>query len=327
MNTSWRRPGAYRGAAELLLTGVLGGIAVAVFISLATGLMSAYHGWDFRHYMDATRRWVETGTPYLANEVAGPFQFSELSFIHPPIALLLFVPFLVLPAALFWVIPLAGTAAIIAAWRPARWTWPIMVGLLIWPRFGGAVIVGNTDLWIALFLAAGLRYGWPALLLVIKPSIAPFALLELAALLRVDAVPRRRWTTIAIAAALLILLAVPFGRLWLEWLAVVRHSPADPLYSIGAVPWLLVPMTAWMGRRRGRRRSDVRPSSSSRHEDRNPARERERDRDKRRAQDEARLGVGRDAERGNEGDVPADLEHRRKQEDQAEDVERRRSDD
>jgi hypothetical protein len=311
----------YVRAAQNLLTLIFGGLAVFQVAAAWTGSMRAYAGWDFNHYVDGARRWLETGSPYLQHEVGGPFAFSDLTFIHPPIALYLFVPFVVLPAFLFWLVPVAASAAVIVSWRPARWTWPVMALLLNWPRFVGAVVVGNSDLWIVLFIAAGLRFGWPVLFLVIKPSIAPFVLVDIAALIRVDAIPVRRWTQIAGAAAVLALAAVPFGSLWLDWLSVIRNSPADPLYSIGAIPWLIVPAVAWLGRRRGRRRSDVHRNVTPRREDRRSSRERERDRDKRRADDEANVRVRGDQESGREGEVPADLEHRGEQEDEPEDVE------
>lgn len=311
----------YIRAGEVVLTGLFGGLAVASLISTTRGAFGAYIGLDFGHYVDAARRWIETGSPFLPSEVAGRFLFSDQTFLHPPISLVLFAPFLVLPGFLFWLIPLLGTAAIIASWHPARWTWPIMALQLNWPRFTGAVVVGNTDLWVVFFIAAGLRFGWPVLLLAIKPSIAPFAIVEVAALIRADAVPVRRWQEIAFAAAILVIVAAPFGGLWLEWLAVVRNSPADPLYSIATIPWLSIPVVAWIGRRRYRRRSDVDPGRTSRPEDRRPTRHRESDHDQRRAEDQSDIRVGRDQERGGERNVAADLQHRGNQKDQPEDVE------
>jgi hypothetical protein len=275
----------YVRAAQIVLTGLFGVLAIVNLVAASNGWLAAFRGWDFFHYVEAARRWLESGTPYLAHEVARPFQFSNETFLHPPISLLLFAPFTVLPALLYWVIPLTGTAALIAAWRPARWTWPLMALLLNWPRFDGAVIVGNTDLWVVFFIAAGLRFGWPILLLAIKPSVAPFAIVELAALIRADSIPVRRTVEIAVTAAFLLLLAAPFGGLWLEWFAVVRHSPADPMYSIGAIPWLIVPAIAWFGRRRGRRRADVDRGATSRVEDRRVQRQRPEDRGRRRVGD------------------------------------------
>lgn len=240
----------YVRATQVLLTVLFGGLAVVNVIGVANGWLRDYPGLDFNHYVDGARRWVETGTPYLANEVAGPFAFSNESFLHPPIALILFAPFLVLPAFLYWAIPLIGTAAIIASWRPARWTWPVIALLLNWPRFGGALAVGNSDLWVAFFIALGLRLAWPVVLLAIKPSVAPIGLVALAALAGTGAMSRRRWLEVGVAAVVLVAAAVPFGALWLDWLAVVRHSPADLLYSLGGLPWLVVPGIAWLGRAR-----------------------------------------------------------------------------
>ena len=277
----------YVRAAQNLLTALFGALVLIQIYQMWTVGRPAFVAWDYGHYIDGARRWVETGSPYLPSELAGRFQFSDLTFLHPPVALDVFAPFLFLPAALYWLIPIGGTAAVIAAWRPARWTWPVMALLLNWPRFIGAVVVGNSDLWVAFFLALGFRVGWPILLLVIKPSVAPFALAELAALLCVDAIPVRRRTEIGLAAALLVLAAVPFGTLWFSWLTVIRNSPADPLYSIGSLPWLMVPAVAWIGRQRGRRRSDVDRTVTSRREDRRASRESERDRNQQRADDQA----------------------------------------
>jgi hypothetical protein len=277
----------YVRVVQVDLTILFGALAIyQIYQGWTVGLRS-YAGWDFSHYVDAARRWLESGSPYLASEISGQFQFSDLTFLHPPIALYLFAPFVILPAVLFWAIPIVGTAIVISLWRPAPWTWPLMAFLLNWPRFVGAVVVGNSDLWVVFFIALGLRFGWPVLLLAIKPSIAPFALVEIAALIRVDAVPVRRWREIVLAAVLLVVAAVPFGILWFAWLSVIRNSPADPLYSLGAIPWLIVPALAWFGRRRGRRRSDVHRGVTSRREDRRTAREREGDRNKRRAEDQA----------------------------------------
>jgi hypothetical protein len=311
----------YVRAAEIEVAVLLVAAAVINLVVAARGPLSEFVGWDFGHYVDAARRWIETGTPYLAHEVAGPFRFGDQTFLHPPISLLLFAPFVVLPGVLFWLIPLLGTLAIIVGWRPALWAWPVIALQLNWPRFGGAVIVGNTDLWIVFFIAAGLRFGWPVLLLAIKPSIAPFAIIEVAALLRADAIPIRRWQVIGLMAGLLVALAVPFGGLWLDWLAIVRNSPADPLYSIAAIPWLSIPVVAWIARRRFRRRSDTGGRAPARPEDRRRSREHERDRGERRAEDEPEVRVGGDQEGRGERDLAADLEHGRDEEDETEDVE------
>jgi hypothetical protein len=192
---------------------------------------------DFGHYLDGTRRWLATGTPYLPAEVAAPFQYQPLTFMHPPLALLLFAPFLVLPAVLWWVIPIGITAVLIVSWRPAPWAWPVITLLLALPKAHIAVIVGNTDLWVLAAIAAGLRFGWPALLVVIKPSLFPFVL---------SGVRHRSWW---LGLPVLVLLAIPFGSLWVDWLHVVVNAPGGVAYSLPNVPWLLVPVVAWVARR------------------------------------------------------------------------------
>ena len=130
---------------------------------------------DITQYLAATRRWLETGTPYLPNEVAAPFQFGYETFLHPPVSLL-FLPFLYLPIALWWAIPIGAVVWSVWSWRPTRWIYPLIALLMIWPRSTGGLIVGNTDMWVCAFVALGLRYGWPALPIAIKPSFAPLML-------------------------------------------------------------------------------------------------------------------------------------------------------
>ncbi len=55
-------------------------------------------GTDYRTYMDATRVWLPGGSFYPAYELAGPYQIELGAVLYPPVALLLFVPFTVLPA-------------------------------------------------------------------------------------------------------------------------------------------------------------------------------------------------------------------------------------
>ena len=72
---------------------------------------------------------------------------------------------------LWWAIPLGIVAWSIVAWRPAVWTWPVIAALLSLSRFMIPLIVGNTDLWVWAAIALGLRWGWPSLLVAVKPSL------------------------------------------------------------------------------------------------------------------------------------------------------------
>lgn len=233
--TRWGRP----VAVWLTLLFVVVGLA---FLNAGLAVVGqTIVGLDIGHYLDATRRSIESGTPYLANEVAGPFLIDPLTYLHPPIALYLFAPFLVLPVALWWAIPIGIVAWSVVAWRPADWTWPVMAALLALSRFHIPLIVGNSDLWIWAAIAAGLRFGWPALLVAVKPSLFPFMLIGLR---------HRSWW---VGAAIVLLISLPFGSLWIDWISVLRNAPKDIGYSVANVPWLLVPVVAWLARTRPER--------------------------------------------------------------------------
>jgi hypothetical protein len=230
---AWGRPLALVLTLVILAVG-----AVTLWFEVTAAPFAATFAIDYGHYLDATRRWLDTGTPYLPQDVAAPFTPGPLTFLHPPIALLLFLPFLVLPAILWWAIPLGAVAWSVSRWRPAVWTWPLMALMLAYPRTHVSILVGNTDMWVWGATALGLRYGWPALLVVIKPSLFPF----LAAGVR-----HRSWWLGWIVVALLCL---PFGALWLDWISVVRNMPSDLTYSFRNLPWLILPVLAWWARDR-----------------------------------------------------------------------------
>jgi hypothetical protein len=95
-------------------------------------------------------------------------------------------------------------------------------------------------MWIVAAVALGLRFGWPALLVVVKPSLFPFLL--------AGAHRRSFWLGIPVVAAL----CVPFGLLWIDWLHVVDNAPNGIDYSFGAVPLVLIPVVAWASSRERR---------------------------------------------------------------------------
>ena len=237
----WALPAAARWGRPVAvgLTVLFVGIGLIIFQAAMAGVGQHIVGLDIGHYLDATRRWSATGTPYLAYQLTAPFQLVDsATFLHPPIALYLFAPFLVLPLVLWWVIPIGIVGWTILAWRPAYWSWPVMAAALALSRFHIPLIVGNSDLWIWAAIATGLRFGGPALLIVVKPSLYPFMVIG---------IHRRSWWITALVVAFA---AVPFGTLWLDWMAIIRNAPIDPLYSLFNIPWLLVPVVAWLARTR-----------------------------------------------------------------------------
>lgn len=220
------------GLSVLIL--VCGAVLFAVFWP-----PNALHaGEDLVHYLDGVRRWWSTGSPYLPNELAGTFDYQVTTFLHPPISLPFFVPWLVLPAILWWAIPLGITTALVAAWRPAPWTWPLIAFGLGQPPFHQALLWGNSNLWVMAALGLGLVAGWPAALISIKPSLAFLALVGFR---------RRSWWVLTGALAFA---SLPFGLLWVDWVRVVLNSPANPDYGLGHLPWVAIPLIAWAGRTR-----------------------------------------------------------------------------
>jgi hypothetical protein len=197
-----------------------------------------YAGGDLGGYVDGARQYFATGSPYRPEQLAGPWQLEPHSFVHPPPALALFAPFLVLPAVLWWAIPLAITGWAIARLRPARWTWPLLVLCLIWPRSTGSLLAGNSDMWAMAIVAAGVVLGWPLVLLVIKPTFAPLAVIG---------IRRRSWWIAAAVVAAVSLFMLP---LWLEYLTVVRNSQLRLDYSLLNLPLVVLPAIAWLGRAR-----------------------------------------------------------------------------
>jgi hypothetical protein len=199
----------------------------------------SFLGMDFLFYRDIAARWVETGAYYLPHQLAGPYPATLMVVnLYPPPALLLFVPFLVLPAILWWVIPISVLVAFVAWCRPAPIAWPFLALVLVWPRTQTAFLFGNTDLWMAAAVAGGLRWGWPAALLVVKPTFLVLAVVGL----------RRREFWIALAA--LALISIPMAALWLDYVQAMRNVTIDADYSLGSLPLVIAPLIAWVLRSR-----------------------------------------------------------------------------
>jgi hypothetical protein len=220
--------------------GVLLAVAAVWYtVRIATDALPGFPGRDAHYYFEGAARWLSTGSPYLPAEVANDFVYQEETFLHPPISLLVFAPFLALPSILWWVLPLGFLAAFVAWCRPAAWAWPALGFALLWHHTAVAIVAGNSDLWIAAFIAGGLLLGWPLALVVVKPSLAFMGVLGVR--------KPRFWLGAAAVAAL----ALPFGTLWIDWLRVVQHSPGQLTYSMTSLPLMLLPVVAWVARRGG----------------------------------------------------------------------------
>lgn len=238
---------------------VLLGLAIVriVVLVVADPFGERFLGNDLNGYVAGARRFLDTGSPYLAEQLSGSWQLQPDSFIHPPVALLLFVPFIVIPAALWWLIPIGVTIAAVWRLRPAAVAWPVMAACLLWPRTAGILIAGNTDMWVAAAIGVTLAWSLPAsVLLVMKPSYLPLAIIG---------IRERRWWVAALVAGALSLF---FIALWFDYLTVLRGARLEPWYSLLNLPYVAVPLIAWLARNRAiHRESSIASVSTSARQD------------------------------------------------------------
>lgn len=91
-------------------------------------------------------------------------------------------------------------------------------------------------MWVAAFVALALRFGWPGALVLLKPSLAPFALIGARS---------RGWWLVALAMALI---SLPMLQ---DYIAALRNNVgAFPGldYSVQDIPFIAIPIIAWMAR-------------------------------------------------------------------------------
>lgn len=196
-------------------------------------------GVDYQLYVDSAARWLNGGAYFQAYQVAGPYQISAGDILYPPVALLLFVPFTFLPALLWWLLPGAALAWSLRRLRPAPAVWPMLAACAAWPTTPLKILTGNPVIWAVAALALGVLYAWPSVLVLIKPSLFPFALFG---------ARRRSWW---LALAIFVGVSLPFGSLWIDWVHSVLNSQGGGIaYSSLEIPMLAFPLIAWLGRER-----------------------------------------------------------------------------
>lgn len=232
----WYRPVAV-GLTGLMIAVLLFELSVVV-AQLRPGSV----GVDFHQYLVHTRRWLDGGSLFLDRQLHGPYAIEAGDSLYPPTILYLTVPFVYgLPEVAWWAVPAGIIAAAMLHHRPAPWTWPIMAALLVLPRTVEIVLYGNPVLWVTAALAAGTVAGWPSVGVLLKPSLAPFALWG---------VRRRSWWY---ALAAMAILALPLGALWTVWGRALLDSNGSLAYSLPDLTFVMVPVVAWIGRRPQRR--------------------------------------------------------------------------
>jgi hypothetical protein len=224
-------------------------LASAILIAalgIAGFLLSLHNtGWpnfwfrDLDVLTDATRRLFAGESWYLERQLHGAYQHQFGEVLYPPVVAWLFVPWLILPAWTFIAIPVAILAWHIVSARPAPWTWPLIAFGLTFPITLVHAGYANPTLWMAAFVGLGFRFGGPAALVLLKPSLLPFALIKMRS--------RAWWAVVAVVA----LASLPFLSQTLDYPRVLLDARGSGmLYSALVIPFMLVPVVAWLGRRR-----------------------------------------------------------------------------
>jgi hypothetical protein len=191
---------------------------------------------DHAIYMAQAERILAGGPFYPPDQLAGPFGAERLPELYPPTTVSgLLWPAARLPAFLWWLVPLAVTTAVVVAHRPSPWGWVAILSLLVlYPHTWTIIAAGNPMLWATMGIALGTRYGWPALLALVKPDlwVVPFALVGIRS--------RLWWLGLAVGVGS-VLLTLP---LWRDYLTVLRnYTDAAPL-SLAYLPMALIPIVS-----------------------------------------------------------------------------------
>jgi hypothetical protein len=192
-------------------------------------------GADFRLYLDAATGLLSGHPLYPQHQVAGPYVVADGDILYPPPIVLLMLPFAILPAILFWVAPLGIIAAAVVHHRPAVWSWPLLALGVAYPVTSLKIVHGNPTMWIVAAIALGTITAGPAVAVLLKPTLAPFAV--------IGANRRRWWIALGIAAAA----GALFAPLWPDYAAVLANSRGPGIfYSLDEVPFAVVPVIAWL---------------------------------------------------------------------------------
>jgi hypothetical protein len=156
--------------------------------------------------------------------------------VGPAYGLLAMTPWPLL--VLWWVIPVAISLWWILRCRPRQLAWLVILGCATWWYTSWQYYVGGTAMWLAAFVALGLRWRGTAALVLLKPTLVVFAL---------PGIRSWQWWGVLAAIAALTLLGP-----WADYAKVVSGATdsGGPLYSASQLPTLAIPVVAWLGRSR-----------------------------------------------------------------------------
>lgn len=232
----------WRHVALLTLTGfLLVFAAFEVYVAFQMRNWYAGIGGDRTIYVDAAQRWLGGGSFYLPHQLHGVYPIEVGDVLYPPTALWFLVPASFLPPLLWWAIPVGLIAWLVYRWHPSMGWWPVIAAGIAYPETLALIRAANPGLWIVAAFAAGLPWRWPSALVLLKPSLLPFAF--------VGCRSRSWWVTIGLMAVL----TVPLLPLLPDWVHAVvdGRGSGGLLYSLHEIPLLCIPLAAWLGRHKG----------------------------------------------------------------------------
>jgi hypothetical protein len=231
----------------IALTGSLFAIVIGGWLTAAIVLTPEWFARsfavDYGIYMEAVDRFLRDGSWYVDRQLHGPYPIELGDVLYPPVLLYLLVPFRLLGPYLWSLIPAIVVAAVTIRHRPALWGWLLIALCLAWPVTVAKFIFGNPVIWGAAAVALGTVFRWPSALVVIKPTVIPFALIG---------IRDRRWWLAIVGLAVLSLPFLGLTLLYPQVLLDAQTNPVDgrggPLYSLQEYPLLLIPILAWWAR-------------------------------------------------------------------------------
>lgn len=224
---------------------MLAALALAILclaiLELKDAALSFYVGRDFELYRTAASRWITGGPFYEPYQLVGPYQVEHGAILYPPLVLYLLVPFIVVPSIFWWVVPVAVLGGCLVRLSPHPASWPVMAIMAVYPNTLIKIMTGNPVLWMVMFVGLGTVYYWPAALALLKPTLAPLALF--------GSWTRRWW----LALGAMVVATIPLAGLIQPYVTATLNArtPEGLLYSLGEVPMMLIPITAWIARSKG----------------------------------------------------------------------------
>jgi hypothetical protein len=224
------------------------------FYQLTRPIWAGLWGLDRTIYHDAALRWLHGDVFYYPEQLAGPYVILQGHILYPPTALIWLVPGALLPDVVWFCLPPLVIGALVAWHRPEPWAWPVLAALFASNDTAQMLISGTPTTWIAMFVAIGTVWRPAFALVVLKPTLAPLALLG---------VRHRGWWIVTLALGAVSLLMLP---MWLDYIRVITNARgplATPLYSVKDVPLVVLPAVAWASGQR-RLRSGARNESAAR---------------------------------------------------------------